>query len=327
MKKKKRVIRNVDIAEDVHVPTIDKIIQEEGKPTILHGIKILGMESKNGRRYTDSAMSNAVTKYEGAAVNVDHPEKEGARSFRDRIGTVEGVHHRPGNGLFANVQCNSRHPDTATLVGWVESNPSAVGFSHSIRAKGSVDADKKFVVEEIMSVNSVDLVTNPATTAGLFEQTEPEEKERGDTVEFAELTLEEIAKKRPDLARAMQESQKDADAQKALLEERDALKKANEEFTMKETVAVHCGKVDALLKESKLPKTAVTEEWKAFLYAADLEAVTKMIEERKTLVGSIGTTLPKSKEQNVKEGDGTIYDGIDAKGFVQRLRMRSRKVG
>ncbi|HMF12669.1 MAG TPA: hypothetical protein VKE94_10200, partial [Gemmataceae bacterium] len=46
----------------------------------------------------------------------------------------------------------------------------AIGASHNAIGEGADDADGVFVVQHIAEVRSVDLVTEPATTKGLFEQ-------------------------------------------------------------------------------------------------------------------------------------------------------------
>ena len=43
---------------------------------VLRGVKLIGLESLNGRRYRPEALAAAVSLYEGAKVNVNHP-KEG----------------------------------------------------------------------------------------------------------------------------------------------------------------------------------------------------------------------------------------------------------
>ena len=42
---------------------------------VLRGVKLIGLESKNGRRYRDSALATAVGLYESAKVNVNHSKR------------------------------------------------------------------------------------------------------------------------------------------------------------------------------------------------------------------------------------------------------------
>ena len=41
---------------------------------VIRGVKILGLESRNGRTYLPEALAAAAPLYEGAKVNVNHPK-------------------------------------------------------------------------------------------------------------------------------------------------------------------------------------------------------------------------------------------------------------
>src|SRR5688500_5695881 len=77
---------------------------------VLRGVKLIGVESLNGRRYRPAALSAAIGLYEGAKVNVNHP-KEGPlapRDYRDRLGVIRQVEFRPDEGLFGNLHFNPK---------------------------------------------------------------------------------------------------------------------------------------------------------------------------------------------------------------------------
>jgi hypothetical protein len=138
---------------------------------VLRGVKLIGMESLNGRRYRAEALSAAVGLYEGAKVNVNHP-KDGPlapRDYRDRLGVIRQVEFRPGEGLFGNLHFNPKHALAEQLAWDAENNPRNVGFSHNVLARLSREGEQT-VVEAITHVQSVDLVADPAATQGLFEQ-------------------------------------------------------------------------------------------------------------------------------------------------------------
>lgn len=138
---------------------------------IIHGVKILGLESSNGRRYTEEALRAAVPLYEGAKVKADHPRKPGEqRSVRDTLGWYVGVEFRPGDGLYAReFHYLESHPMSATICEAAERNPGLFGFSHNVQGDTAAGPDGVEVVYEIVEVRSVDLVDDPATTNGLFE--------------------------------------------------------------------------------------------------------------------------------------------------------------
>ncbi len=137
---------------------------------VLREVKILGLHSRNGRRYRPEALIAAVPLYEGARVNVNHPSGDPAapRDYRDRLGSLENVRYRESQGLFADFRFNPKHALAEQLVWDAENAPQNVGFSHNIQAQLRRDGDQ-WIVERILKVHAVDLVADPATTRGLFE--------------------------------------------------------------------------------------------------------------------------------------------------------------
>ena len=148
---------------------------------VIKGVKLIGLESKNGRGYTPKALREGISLYEGAKVNVNHP-KDGPRSprdYRDRLGVIKGVSFRENDGLYGDFHYNPKHSLAEQLAWDAEHNPRNVGFSHN--AEGQISRKGgKTLVESLTRVISVDLVADPATTAGLFEH------------ESAEVTLAEF---------------------------------------------------------------------------------------------------------------------------------------
>jgi hypothetical protein len=140
---------------------------------VLRGVKLIGLESLNGRRYRPDALVAAVGLYEGAKVNVNHPQGGplAARDYRDRLGVIRQVEFRPDEGLFGNLHFNPKHAVAEQLAWDAEHNPRNVGFSHNVLARLTRDGAQS-LVEAITHVQSVDLVADPAATRGLFEQEE-----------------------------------------------------------------------------------------------------------------------------------------------------------
>jgi hypothetical protein len=66
----------------------------------IYGVKVLGLESSNGRRYTAESLRAAIPLYEGRSVNIDHPlnhltgqlDATLPRSAHDRFGRLVRVH-------------------------------------------------------------------------------------------------------------------------------------------------------------------------------------------------------------------------------------------
>lgn len=140
---------------------------------ILRGVKLLGLASRNGRRYRETALAEAIGLYEGAKVNVNHPKghPHAPRDYQERLGVIRNVALRPSEGLFGNLHYNPKHALAEQLAWDAEHAPENVGLSHNVEARTSRAGDET-VVEAIVRVQSVDLVADPATTRGLFEQEE-----------------------------------------------------------------------------------------------------------------------------------------------------------
>jgi hypothetical protein len=140
---------------------------------VIRGAKLLGLTSRNGRRYEGKGLDAAKGLYEGRKVYVNHPKPDGMgaeRPFGDWAGVIENVQYRKGEGLYGDVVLRQ---ESAYFKGIVEvaSNPKfrkSCGFSHVAEGESHFDGDTE-IIESIKEVFSVDLVTDPATTAGIFE--------------------------------------------------------------------------------------------------------------------------------------------------------------
>jgi len=138
---------------------------------VIRGVKILGAESRNGRLYPHDTLVRARELYEGAKVNVNHPKGSplGPRDYQDRIGLIRNVSIVGEAGLFGDLHFNPRHGLAGQLEWDAQHAPENVGLSHNVVARTS-KRDELTVVEAITRVVSVDLVADPASTHGLFEQ-------------------------------------------------------------------------------------------------------------------------------------------------------------
>jgi hypothetical protein len=158
-------------------------IEVEADQPILKGVKVLGGTSKNRRRYTPEAISEGTALYEGLPVNIDHPEKGAAasRGLRERFGKLVHVRHESGS-LRGDLHYNPKHPLAEAVRWWADNQPEAIGLSHNATGTGRTQADGTFVVDKIVSVRSVDLVADPATTRGLFEAVMTHDAQRTDDI-------------------------------------------------------------------------------------------------------------------------------------------------
>lgn len=138
---------------------------------IIFGVKIAGEKSRNGRQYTAEALRRAAPLYEGVKCYIDHPKRDKLgedRSVRECVGVFENVRYREGKGLYGDLKLRKASSSFEEMLEIATNFSSNFGLSHvaggKSRREGGID-----VVYEIEEVYSVDLVTDPATTAGLYE--------------------------------------------------------------------------------------------------------------------------------------------------------------
>ena len=282
---------------------------------VIRGVKILGLESRNGRTYLPEALAQAASLYEDAKVNVNHPKSSpgGPRDYDDRIGAVHNVSCRP-DGLFADFHFNPKHRLAEQLLWDAEHAPENVGFSHNVEARTARRGDR-VVVEAITRVQSVDLVADPATTRGLFESS-------GASPARPRLGLDDLKRDYPELVEALSATQ-DVELERLRTEIRrlSALESAQEKQR----------DVRELLREFHLPEPdaadpqgkAITSRQfvESLLAAPDRQTMRSMVEERAALVRTLvapafGTSgKPVSRDQYLAGGPARI----DAKAFLKAI--------
>jgi hypothetical protein len=145
-----------------------RVDQDQG---IIYGVKILGWDSDNGRKYLPEAGRAAVPLYEGARVFLNHPAKKDAtaRDDEDAFGRLHNVTWTP-EGVFGDLHFYTTHPMAARVCEDASKINSlgVFGLSHNAQGEGET-VDGIFVIHRIVEVRSVDLVSEPATVKNLKE--------------------------------------------------------------------------------------------------------------------------------------------------------------
>lgn len=141
----------------------DKVDRASGR---IRGVRVIGLKSKNGRRYLREAIQSALPLYEGARVYLNH-RVEGERPTRERWGKLINVREAEDGGLIADLDYLTKHPETEATLEAIEKFRD-MGLSHDSLGRSRMEGGER-VVYEIVKVNSVDLVENPATTENLWE--------------------------------------------------------------------------------------------------------------------------------------------------------------
>jgi len=266
---------------------------------MLRNVKLLGKHSKNGREYSEQALNDAARLYHNAPFYLDHPtkkelqEREGVRSVNDLAGRVVTA-RRVGDAVFGDIQVLEREPVKSLVFALAEQMPKMAGNSHRVQAKVRA-GERGDVVESVSRVFGVELVTDPATTAGLFESVQEDE-----AMDLSKLTLEEIKKHRPELVQTILAEAKGTDELATTKAENATLKAA---AVARDRAALVLTK----LAEAKLPEKLVTDAFKAQLAESkDAGAIDALIADRKALAKDLKPANPsKSTERKVKEsGEG-----------------------
>lgn len=150
----------------------DGTLKIDTDAAVIYGVKILGRESLNGRVYSQTALEQAAKLYDGIAVNLDHPvDPRSVRSVSEGWGVLRNT-RVARDGVYGDLHYLKNHAQTPALIERAQRFPRNFGLSHN--ASGTVVAtpDGPDIVESIEHVESVDLVSKPATNRGLFESQE-----------------------------------------------------------------------------------------------------------------------------------------------------------
>ena len=102
----------------------DKIDRENN---VIRGVKILGLESANGRVYPKAVIERALSQYEGRRVFVDHVSPDNpkrARSYSEQIGVIRKPVMRD-DGAYGDFHYNPKHPQSEQMLYDAEKNPDA----------------------------------------------------------------------------------------------------------------------------------------------------------------------------------------------------------
>lgn len=131
----------------------------------LRGVKFCGIESANGRRYPKELLAANLSKYENRPVYFAHGKDE--RHFHEQAGQTRNPVLKD-DGVYGDVKCLVKDPYVPKFLEAARDMSDTIGMSHSASGDGKMEGDT-LVVTELNEVFSVDIVTSPATTRGLFE--------------------------------------------------------------------------------------------------------------------------------------------------------------
>ncbi len=232
---------------------------------IIRGTTILGPVSLNNRRYPAAVQEAAIPLFEGAKAYADHdpPNSIEARKMRDFIGKHMNVRVVDGK-MRSDLHLSENETVTNYILPNAKKFPDAIGNSIVARvilerAKDGVD-----VATKIVRVRSVDMVTEPGTTNGLFEahtlESHTPAAMQEDTMDLKTLTVEQLRTERADLIEALLADRKQAEEVAGLKSTNETLAKENAEkdrklaeYEVKETARARARTISDLVAEMKAP--------------------------------------------------------------------------
>lgn len=145
-------------------------VDRTGPRPVVRGVLLLGATSANRRRYRDEATAGErVKRYEGVWVYMNHGRGSEPRRYEDRLARVINPRHRSDGRPVGDLEVRPKHPMAEQFLWDAENDPTSIGMSHVAHCETVTARDGWEEITEVSKVDSVDIVTDPATTRGLFE--------------------------------------------------------------------------------------------------------------------------------------------------------------
>lgn len=171
-----------------------RVDREKG---VIYGVKLCGFTSVNGRDYPAEMFRRDIGKYENVPINFNHGRE---RRVEDVAGRIKAPRVDADGTPRGDAHLLKSHPMYERVMEAAERDPGLFGFSHVALCRTKAGTGGRERVEGMDSVESVDLVAQPATTGGFFE-------DRSGTVatkiKFAKLVEAVIGKLSADRAKAV----------------------------------------------------------------------------------------------------------------------------
>lgn len=142
---------------------------------VVRGVKVLGLESRNNRKYERSGVTEALERYEDAPLKTDHPKSERearlAQSVLKTFGWLKNC-RLESDGMYADAHLMRSHDFSERFMEVAERNPKVFVLSHNVDGDGYIcNRTGKHIIESIPTVRSVDVVEygRGGTNTSIFE--------------------------------------------------------------------------------------------------------------------------------------------------------------
>jgi cation transport regulator ChaB len=267
---------------------------------IIEGVLLLTGDkvSKNKTLYTKKVLQEALTRYEGAKMYLDHPASGvTVRSVRDYGGVYRNVRLEEGKRLRADLHLVPNEDVRSTVIPIAEQMPAGVGLSIRDRGHGH-EENGVFLVEGFAGKGpySIDLVMEASVNETLFESNQGGSED----MDLSKVTLAELKEANPALVEQITN-----EARTASFKEVEEQIKAGKEAPM----VVARGKKLIALAESGLPKE-VLEKVRPVVEqdSTSVENAEAIIKAQKEIVEAL-KVIPAGKKPAVR-GAGAANDTI-----------------
>lgn len=284
-------VRGDEISEQTDIREVEQISAHSGEilreevavdraGRVVRNVALVGAVSRNGYRYSEDALRQAVALYPHKPVFLDHGAAAGRpqeRSTRDLVGSIVEARYESGR-VRGDIHVLGTEAGE-TFLALVESDAPAVGMSHVVRVERGSDPK---VIESIQDVISVDAVVYPATTTTFRESVHETE-----TSAVLELN-EQIQELRQRLT--------------LVEEERDRLQGIVRELSSTRETRQAESEVEVLLRRSGLPGYAVTGVLREILTEQkNPQERKRVIDDRWEVVRQAKRGVPCSLERGSRE--------------------------
>lgn len=296
---------------------------------IIRNVKLISKFSKNDREYSDQALDSFVVLCVNRPVMFEHKKNEDGtaapRQVREIVGWIANP-RRQADSVYGDFHVVKSHSLADFLFEIAERNSTLAGFSQTARGKVRYLDNGAEFVEELVEVVSLDLVSDPATTQGLFESFDKQKREavmsKRKTIREFVAGLKKTTPGRKTLWEMVEAPAFDGEVDTEKLEEMDESDQAKEALRSAINELIDNGAtVDDIVASILAMLTPVQESEKD---DTEGETVTEADGEE-AAGGDESATDEPEEEESAAEGDSTMTESL-AREFRAELRKLKSKV-
>ena len=287
----------------------------------INGVVLLNTQSSNNREYTRECMMGAVKLFEGVKAYVNHPSTEETKTGRRDVRNLAGkyINARFSEGKIRADFIGLPNENGKLYLDIAKTMPDIAGNSQHAEGKFRISGGKQ-IVESLERVRSVDLVAEPAATAGMFESNISKEK----VMEYKDITIATLKENRSDLySQVLSEGSASRDDEvKQIKESRDSTAQKLDLLEAEKAVSEKGIRIEKILKESKLPVEAVTEVFRKTLLSITESKDSTLEKQAQALIEDRIVFLKPAGVRNMGGGGGGSGTEVTLEAAHQALTQK-----